>query len=124
MRLPVLCLAGLVLAWPLAAQQHHPQHHPAAACQAGQPCPMHDMKSAEMAALLSFAPDRLLEKAAVLGLTKEQTAQLAVLRDASAKAVEDAKAGPMNHAMCIQASAALMSKGLLTDAQREMAVKK
>lgn len=127
MRLLVPCLAALVVTAPLAAQQHHPEHQAMAACQAGQACPMHDMMSAEMKALQLFTPVRLLAKAEPLALSKEQVAQLTVLRDAMSKALDEANAAPMkqsmNHGMCIQASTALMSKALLTDAQREAAAK-
>ena len=124
MRILVLGLVGLAMAGPLAAQQHHPPHHAAPACQAGQACPMHDMKSAEMSALQSFAPDRLLAKAETLKLTNEQMLQINAINDAMARAIQEGKAAPMNHAMCLQASAALMAKALLTDEQRMVVEKK
>ena len=138
MRALVLGLAGLLVAAPASAQQHHPEHQAMAACQAGQPCPMHDMMSAEMKALQQFAPLRLLANAESLKLSKEQVAQLTVLRDAMGKAIDEANAAPMkpmnpamhpsmnppmNHGMCIQASTALMAKALLTESQREAATK-
>jgi hypothetical protein len=121
MRTLALCLVGLALASPVAAQHHHGQQ---AACPAGQTCPMHGtMSAANMAAITMFAPDGLLAQADRLSLSAEQKAQLVVIRDATAKAVEQAGTAPMNHAMCLQVSAALMSKAILTDAQRELVAK-
>jgi hypothetical protein len=124
MRALIICLAGLAAASPLAAQQHHQhQHHAQAACPAGQACPMHDMSGAPMAAIMKFAPNLLLAQTKELALTDEQVSHLVVVRDAATKAVEQAGTGPMNHAGCIQASAALMAKALLTEAQREAVAK-
>jgi hypothetical protein len=84
-----LKLAALALLIPaaLAAQQHqHAGQQPAAAMQ-GQGM---GMKGGMLGAIMPFAPDNLLKMSSQLGLTADQVTRLTALRDATAKAADDA----------------------------------
>lgn len=97
----LLALAGIALACtaPLAAQQHHGEMHPGgmAMGQGHDMCQQMDMMDmmgmmggGMMGPIMQFAPARLLSHAEHLGLTTDQVARLTALRDASAKAAEQA----------------------------------
>jgi Spy/CpxP family protein refolding chaperone len=96
-----LVIAGIALAFagPLAAQQHHAEMHPGgmamgqghAMCQQMDMMDMMGMMGGGMLTpILQFAPARLLSHADHLGLTTDQVARLTALRDATAKAAEQA----------------------------------
>ena len=103
-----LMLVGIALIVPAAlaaqppqGQQHHGGHHQGAAQQCGGPgqaaCPMGGGKMQGMGMgggmlgpIMQFAPDKLLTLSDRLALTAEQTARLAALRDATAKAADQA----------------------------------
>lgn len=99
-----LKLAALALMIPavLAAQQH--QHgHQQGAGQCGGPgqaaCPAGGMMQGQgmgmmgggmFGSIMPFAPDNLLKMSSQLGLTADQVTRLTALRDATAKAADDA----------------------------------
>jgi Spy/CpxP family protein refolding chaperone len=97
MRSLVLAGIALAVAAPLAAQHHHGEMRPGAAPM-GQGHAMCQemmkgggmMGGGMMSPIMQFAPERLLEHSEHLGLTTDQTTRLTALRDAAAKAAEQA----------------------------------
>lgn len=100
-----LKLAALALMIPavLAAQQHQHGHQQGAGQQCGGPgqaaCPAGGMMQGQgmgmmgggmFGSIMQFAPDNLLKQSAQLALTAEQVERLTALRDATAKAADDA----------------------------------
>ena len=84
---------ALVFAAPLAAQQHHPEmHHGGQSMGQGHAMCQEMMAKGGgmMGGVMLFAPDQLLKQSDRLALTADQVSRLTALRDATAKAANDA----------------------------------
>jgi len=92
MRALVLAGIALVFAAPLAAQQHHGEKHHGgmAAGQSHAMCQEMMKGGGMLGGVMLFAPDQLLKQSDRLALTADQIARLTALRDAAAKAANEA----------------------------------
>ena len=95
-RATLLGIALLAVAAPVTAQEHA-HERPAPGARMRMQMPMMDEMMGPMMRVMMFAPEHLLQRKDVLGLTAAQITRLTALRDAAKTAHDAAQADAKSH---------------------------